>query len=43
MTAGRLTLAGRVSSFVNVAGRKVQPDEVERVLRSVAGVSSTCV
>ncbi len=35
---GRLTLAGRISSFVNVAGRKVHPDEVERVLRSMAGV-----
>jgi acyl-CoA synthetase (AMP-forming)/AMP-acid ligase II len=30
---GRLRLRGRVSGFVNVAGRKVQPDEVERVLR----------
>jgi long-chain acyl-CoA synthetase len=30
---GRLRLKGRVSSFVNVAGRKVLPDEVERVLR----------
>ena len=30
---GRLVLAGRVSSFINVAGRKVQPGEVERVLR----------
>lgn len=35
---GRLTLAGRISSFVNVAGRKVHPDEVERVLRSMEGV-----
>ncbi len=26
---GRLRLKGRVSAFVNVAGRKVQPDEVE--------------
>jgi acyl-CoA synthetase (AMP-forming)/AMP-acid ligase II len=34
----RLTLLGRVSSFVNVAGRKVQPDEVERVLRAMPGV-----
>lgn len=30
---GRLRLRGRVSGFVNVAGRKVQPDEVERVIR----------
>ena len=35
---GRLTLRGRVSSFVNVAGRKVQPDEVEHVLRDMPGV-----
>ena len=34
----RLTLLGRASSFVNVAGRKVQPDEVERVLRDMPGV-----
>ena len=34
----RLTLVGRASSFVNVAGRKVQPDEVERVLREMPGV-----
>jgi acyl-CoA synthetase (AMP-forming)/AMP-acid ligase II len=26
---GRLRLKGRISAFVNVAGRKVQPDEVE--------------
>ena len=36
--AGRLTLAGRVSSFINIAGRKVQPDEVEAVLRSIPHV-----
>jgi long-chain acyl-CoA synthetase len=35
---GRLKLLGRASSFVNVAGRKVEPDEVERVLRSMPGV-----
>jgi acyl-CoA synthetase (AMP-forming)/AMP-acid ligase II len=35
---GRLTLLGRVSSFVNVAGKKVQPDEVELVLRAMPGV-----
>jgi acyl-CoA synthetase (AMP-forming)/AMP-acid ligase II len=34
----RLKLLGRASSFVNVAGRKVQPDEVERVLREMPGV-----
>jgi long-chain acyl-CoA synthetase len=31
--AGHLVLTGRVSSIVNVAGRKVDPGEVERVLR----------
>jgi len=35
---GRLTLMGRVSSFVNVAGKKVDPHEVERVLRLMPGV-----
>ena len=32
---GRLVLSGRVSPFVNVAGRKVQPREVEQVLREI--------
>jgi acyl-CoA synthetase (AMP-forming)/AMP-acid ligase II len=27
-----------VSSFVNVAGKKVQPDEIEQVLRAMPGV-----
>ena len=35
---GRLTLTGRVSSFINVAGKKVQPAEVEDVLRQMPGV-----
>ena len=35
---GRLVLSGRVSPFVNVAGRKVQPAEVEQVLRELTGV-----
>jgi long-chain acyl-CoA synthetase len=35
---GRLVLSGRVSPFVNVAGRKVQPGEVEQVLRELDGV-----
>jgi long-chain acyl-CoA synthetase len=39
----RLVLLGRVSSFVNVAGRKVQPDEVERVLREMPGVADVRV
>ena len=41
--AGRLVLTGRVSSFVNVAGRKVQPAEVEAVLRDADGVSDARV
>src|SRR5262249_21359196 len=40
---GRLLLRGRASSFVNVAGRKVQPDEVEGVLRSMPGIVDVCV
>ena len=40
---GRLTLEGRLSSFVNVAGRKVQPEEVERVLRSMPGIEDVRV
>ena len=40
---GRLTLRGRISSFINVAGRKVQPDEVESVLRGMPGVADVRV
>jgi long-chain acyl-CoA synthetase len=40
---GRLCLLGRVSSFVNVAGRKVQPEEVEQVLRGMPGVADARV
>lgn len=40
---GRLRIAGRVSSFVNVAGKKVEPEEVERVLRQMPGVRDACV
>jgi acyl-CoA synthetase (AMP-forming)/AMP-acid ligase II len=40
---GRLTLTGRVSSFVSVAGRKVQPQEVEEALRSMPGVADVRV
>ena len=36
---GRLLLRGRVSTFVNVAGRKVQPAEVEAVLRTMPGIA----
>lgn len=41
--AGRLLLLGRVSSFVNVAGRKVQPEEVEQVLRAMPGIADARV
>lgn len=37
--AGQLVLTSRVSSFINVAGRKVQPDEVERVLREMPAIA----
>ena len=36
-------LRGRISSFINVAGRKVHPDEVERVLRAMPGVQDVRV
>ena len=36
---GQVMLTGRVSSFINVAGRKVQPDEVERVLRDMPDIA----
>ena len=35
---GVYTLAGRVATVVNVAGRKVQPQEVEAALRALPGV-----
>ena len=40
---GGLTLTGRASPAVNVAGRKVHPAEVERVLRTMNGVDDVCV
>jgi acyl-CoA synthetase (AMP-forming)/AMP-acid ligase II len=39
----QLKLCGRVSRFVNVAGRKVQPEEVEQVLRMMPGVADVRV
>ena len=36
---GTHVLTGRVPSFVNVAGRKVLPQEVEAALRALPGVS----
>jgi acyl-CoA synthetase (AMP-forming)/AMP-acid ligase II len=41
--AGHLRLIGRVSTFVNVAGRKVQTDEVERTLREFPGLIDVSV
>jgi len=35
---GRLTLVGRVSNVVNVAGRKVHPGEIERAIAEMPGV-----
>jgi acyl-CoA synthetase (AMP-forming)/AMP-acid ligase II len=40
---GPLVLTGRVSALINVAGRKVDPAEVERVLTSLAGVTDARV
>jgi acyl-CoA synthetase (AMP-forming)/AMP-acid ligase II len=40
---GRLVLTGRVSEFVNVAGRKVLPGEVARVLEAMPGVAAALV
>lgn len=39
----RLILTGRASSFINVAGKKVQPEEVEQVLRSMRGIEDARV
>lgn len=41
--SGDLILAGRVSSFINVAGRKVQPEEVEQILREMPGIADVRV
>lgn len=41
--AGRLVLTGRVSPLINVAGRKVDPSEVERALRACAHVAEARV
>jgi long-chain acyl-CoA synthetase len=39
----RLILTGRTSSFINVAGKKLQPEEVEEVLRSMRGIDDVRV
>lgn len=41
--AGQLSLTGRISAFVNVAGRKVDPHEVERVLLGIPGIADARV
>jgi long-chain acyl-CoA synthetase len=41
--AGQLVLTGRLSALVNVAGRKVDPAEVERVLRALPDVNDVRV
>jgi long-chain acyl-CoA synthetase len=40
---GRLRLTGRASSFINVAGKKVRPEEVEDVLRTMPGIRDVLV
>jgi long-chain acyl-CoA synthetase len=40
---GHLILTGRASSFINVAGRKVQPEEVEAILREMPGIADVRV
>jgi acyl-coenzyme A synthetase/AMP-(fatty) acid ligase len=39
----RLTLTGRVAEFINVAGKKVHPEEVRRALEEIQGVHSAVV
>jgi acyl-CoA synthetase (AMP-forming)/AMP-acid ligase II len=40
---GRLHLAGRIDRLINVGGRKVNPVEVERLLRDLPGVREAVV
>lgn len=40
---GRLTLTGRIGEYLNVAGKKVHPEEVRRVIEEVPGVESAVV
>ena len=42
-TAHGFVLAGRVSDFINVAGRKLNPAEIETRLREIAGVREAVV
>jgi long-chain acyl-CoA synthetase len=41
--AGRLTLTGRVAEALNVAGKKVHPEEIRRVLLALPGVRAAAV
>ena len=41
--AGGLTLTGRVAQQLNIAGKKVHPEEVRRVLEAIAGVRAAHV
>lgn len=40
---GRLTLTGRVTAALNVAGKKVHPEEVRRTLETLPGVRAAAV
>ncbi len=40
---GRLTLTGRIGETLNVAGKKVHPEEVRQVLEAIPGVESAVV
>ncbi len=40
---GRLTLTGRVTETLNVAGKKVHPDEIRRAIEAVPGVVNAAV
>lgn len=42
-TESGLVLAGRISEFINVGGRKLNPVEVERCLGAIAGVREVVV
>jgi long-chain acyl-CoA synthetase len=42
-SAGHLRLTGRVGAVVNVAGRKIDPNEVSAVIRSIPGISDVLV
>jgi long-chain acyl-CoA synthetase len=43
LSGGELVLTGRISTVLNVGGRKIDPHEVARVLREVSGVDDAVV